>query len=61
MIAKYVATSISKFVDLMNKEAKELGMNNTNFSNPHGLDEFDEGNISCALDMAILLNVLFQY
>ena len=60
VIAKYVTTSIPKFVNLMNKEAKELGMNNTIFSNPHGLDEFDEGNISCALDMAILLNELLN-
>ena len=60
VIAKYVATSISKFVNLMNKEAKELGMNNSLFSNPHGLDEFDDGNISCALDMAILLSELLN-
>jgi D-alanyl-D-alanine carboxypeptidase len=55
VIAKYVVTSIEKFVNLMNEEAKELGMDNTLFSNPHGLDEFDEGNISCAFDMALLL------
>jgi len=60
VIAKYVSTSISKFVKLMNKEAKELGMNNSIFNNPHGLDEFDEGNISCALDMAILLSELLN-
>ncbi len=59
-IAKYVATSIPKFVILMNKEAKELEMKNTIFNNPHGLDEFDEGNISCAYDMAILLSELIN-
>lgn len=56
VIAKYVGTSIPKFVKLMNNEAKELGMNDTFFSNPHGLDEFDDGNISCAYDMALLLS-----
>lgn len=60
VIAKYVGSTVSKFVSLMNKEAKELGMNNTIFSNPHGLDEFDEGNISCALDMGILLSALLD-
>lgn len=60
VIAKYVTTSIPKFVNLMNKEAKNLGMNNTIFSNPHGLDEFDEGNISCAFDMSILLGELLD-
>ena len=29
-------------------------MKNTYFSNPHGLDEEDNGNISSAYDMAIL-------
>lgn len=60
VIAEYVSISIPKFVNLMNKEAKELGMNNTVFSNPHGLDEFDEGNISCAYDMVLLLNELLN-
>ena len=60
VIAKYVGTSVDKFVRLMNLEAKELGMNNTFFSNPHGLDEFDEGNISCAIDMALLLSELLD-
>ena len=59
-IAKYVGGSIEKFVNLMNKEAKELEMNNTIFNNPHGLDEFDDGNISCAYDMAILLSELLN-
>ena len=40
------------FVSQMNAKAKELGMNNTRFANPHGLNEKD--NISTALDMAIL-------
>ena len=60
VIATYVGTTIEKFVKLMNKEANELGMNNTIFSNPHGLDEFDEGNISCAYDMALLLSELLK-
>ena len=60
VIAKYVGGSIEKFVKLMNKEAKELGMDNTVFNNPHGLDEFDGGNISCAYDMVILLRELLN-
>ena len=60
VIAKYVGGSIDNFVKLMNLEAKELGMNNTIFNNPHGLDEFDEGNISCAYDMVILLSELLN-
>ena len=60
VIATYVGTSVEKFVKLMNNEAKELGMYNTTFNNPHGLDEFDEGNISCAYDMALLLSELLN-
>lgn len=41
------------FVDLMNKKAKEIGMINTVFNNPNGLDE-EKGNYSTAFDMAIL-------
>ena len=60
MIAKSVSNRESKFVDLMNKKAKELGMNKTTFSNPHGLDEIDGGNISCAYDMALLQSYALQ-
>ena len=50
-IANYV--SGDNFVDLMNKKAKEIGMVNTIFNNPNGLDE-EAGNYSTAYDMAIL-------
>lgn len=50
-IAEYIAGD--KFVDLMNKKAKDIGMRNTIFNNPNGLDE-EEGNYSTAYDMALL-------
>ena len=37
-IAYGVAGSESAFVDLMNQKAKEMGLTNTHFVNPHGLD-----------------------
>ena len=52
-IAKFVSKDIDKFVELMNKKAKEIGMNNTTFNNPSGLDQ-EKGNYSTAYDMAIL-------
>lgn len=52
-IAKYVGGSVDKFVELMNKKANEIGMRNTTFNNPSGLDQ-DKGNYSTAYDMAIL-------
>ena len=38
MIADYLGGE-EKFVKMMNKKAKQIGMKNTTFSNPHGLDE----------------------
>ena len=52
VLADYVGGSVDAFVEMMNKKAKELGMNNTHFVNTHGLDA--EGHYSTARDMAIL-------
>ena len=52
-IAKKVGGSVEGFVTLMNEKAKELGMKNTTFNNPNGLDE-EKANYSTAYDMAIL-------
>ena len=45
--------SVSKFVDLMNEEAKKLKLKNTHFDNPIGMDSDD--NYSTAGDIANLL------
>ena len=37
-LAEHTAGSISKFADMMNARAKELGCTNTNFVNPNGLN-----------------------
>ena len=63
VIAKNVAGSEEEFVNLMNKKAKDIGMKNTVFNNPHGLDEETE-NKSSAYDMALLstyANTLDEY
>ncbi len=52
-IATYVSGSVENFVEDMNKKANQIGMKNTTFHNPHGLDE-ESGNMSTAYDMAIL-------
>ncbi|MCM1370862.1 MAG: D-alanyl-D-alanine carboxypeptidase [Clostridium sp.] len=52
-IAKYVGGSVDDFVVMMNDKAKEIGMKNTTFNNPSGLDQ-DKGNYSTAYDMALL-------
>lgn len=52
IIAINVAGSIPEFCDMMNEKAEELGMDNSHFSNAHGL--FTQQNYSSAHDMAIL-------
>jgi len=51
-IAEHVSGSEAEFVKLMNAKAAELGLENTRFSNSHGLDE--KGNHSSAEDLAVL-------
>jgi len=53
VIANFIGGNEEGFVKLMNKKAKFIGMNNTVFSNPHGLDE-ETKNYSTAYDMAKL-------
>ncbi|TSC64225.1 MAG: D-alanyl-D-alanine carboxypeptidase [Microgenomates group bacterium Gr01-1014_93] len=43
-----------EFIKLMNDKAAQLGMKNTKFINPTGLDEDGENSYSTAYDMAIL-------
>ncbi len=59
-VAKTVAGSVDSFVYLMNEYAKTIGMKNTNFVNPHGLDVNGVGNTSTAYDMALLTKVAMQ-
>ena len=49
----YNTLGYETFINKMNEKAKELGMNNTIFSNPHGLDD-ETKNYSTAYDMALL-------
>lgn len=63
VIATYIGETEEKFVEMMNKKAKEIGMVNTTYSNSHGLDEVTQ-NYSTAYDMALLssyANTLPEY
>jgi len=48
-LAEHVAGSVPAFVDLMNQRADELGLEDTHFANPHGMDE--SGHYSSAQDL----------
>lgn len=51
-MAELIGGSHENFVSMMNAKAKELGMENTNFMNAHGIDE--EGHYTTAKDIAIM-------
>ena len=59
-VAKAVAGTEEAFVYLMNEYASTIGMKNTHFVNPHGLDSNGIGNTSTAYDMALLTKVAMQ-
>ncbi|MBQ9277290.1 MAG: D-alanyl-D-alanine carboxypeptidase [Lachnospiraceae bacterium] len=59
ILADYVAGSESAFCDLMNEKAKSIGATNTNFVNPHGLDDVDH--YTTAYDMYLIIKEAYSY
>lgn len=53
-LAEYCSGSIDEFSKLMNKKAEELGLNNTHFVTPHGLDA--DQHYTTAYELALLSN-----
>ena len=51
-LAEACSGSVDQFADLMNQKAAELGMSDTHFVNPNGLDA--DGHYSTAADMALV-------
>jgi serine-type D-Ala-D-Ala carboxypeptidase (penicillin-binding protein 5/6) len=58
-LAEHVAGSIPAFVDLMNQRAEELGLENTSFANPHGMDA--SGHYSSPRDLLTLARVAMEH
>lgn len=58
-MSEKIAGSVEEFVNLMNKRAKELGANDTNFVNPHGLDA--ENHYTTAYDMSLMAKELLKH
>ena len=53
VIADFLGPGVDKFVEKMNDKAQQIGMRNTIYNNPNGLDD-KGGNLSTAYDMALL-------
>lgn len=58
-LAEHVGGSEEAFVSRMNSRAAELGMNDTKFCNPTGLDA--EGHVSSAYDIALMSRELLNH
>ena len=59
VLAHHIFSSFDEFILKMNEKAEEIGMKNTTFENPHGLDD-DTKNYSTAYDMALLSRYAYQ-
>jgi D-alanyl-D-alanine carboxypeptidase (penicillin-binding protein 5/6) len=58
VLAEGVGGTVERFVELMNSQAKALGMKNTQFRNPEGLTE--PGHVTTARDLATLATRLMK-
>lgn len=54
-LAEHVSGSVEAFAILMNEKAKKIGLKNSHFVTPHGLD--DSEHYTTAYDLAVLSNV----
>ncbi len=57
-LAEYVGGSIEGFAKLMNKKAIEIGLKNTHFVTPHGLDNIEH--YTTAYELAVLTDYAMQ-
>jgi len=58
-VAEHIGGNLDGFVQMMNERAKDLGCINTNFANPHGLD--DPEHYSSPYDLALIAKKLLEY
>lgn len=58
-LAYHDSQDLDTFVEKMNKKAQEIGLKNTQFKNPTGLDL--EGQYSTANDLAILARLVYRH
>jgi serine-type D-Ala-D-Ala carboxypeptidase (penicillin-binding protein 5/6) len=57
-LAEYVGGSIPQFAEMMNAKAADLGLKDTHFVTPHGLDV--DGHYSSAYDLAVIAKTALQ-
>ena len=58
-LARHIGGDIDSFTEMMNATGEEIGLEESHFSNPHGLDV--EGHVSSARDMLTITLRLLEY
>lgn len=58
-MAEHISGDVESFADLMNEKAKELGCENSHFTNPSGLP--DENHYTSAYDLSLIAKEFFSY
>ena len=58
-VAEHYGKTVDGFIAMMNKKAKELGMKNTHYMNPHGLHH--ENHYTTCYDMSLLTKAALKY
>jgi D-alanyl-D-alanine carboxypeptidase (penicillin-binding protein 5/6) len=58
-LAEHVGGTVEGFADMMNAKAESLGLENTRFVNPHGLDA--DGHFTTATDLRIMAEAAMQH
>lgn len=59
VIARHCGGNINNFVKLMNDKARSLGLHNTVFNNPSGLDDYEK-NYSTVSDLSIIYSYAYN-
>lgn len=57
-LAYHIAGGVEEFSELMNEKALRMGLSDTHFTNPHGLD--DEEHYTTAADLAVMASELLS-
>lgn len=60
MIAENIGGTVENFMNMMNEKAKSLGMNNTHFVTPNGLDDDTDDHYTTAHDLALLIGAAYE-
>ena len=60
-LAEHISGSVEEFVRKMNERAKQLGMENTVFENPTGLDDSVTDHLTTARDIALMSAELLKH